>query len=69
MAQKKTEGAILISADGKDQVTAKSPAAITNYVYGQGYKPKSGTVEEAIETVKALVSDPPPTAEPRKGGA
>jgi len=60
MANKKAEdkGVALVSPNGDHQVTATSPAAVTNYVYGQGYKPKKGTVVEAIEAVTPSPAEP-----------
>ncbi|HVM13607.1 MAG TPA: hypothetical protein VM287_04675 [Egibacteraceae bacterium] len=60
MAKKTQDGEVtLVSPDGQYQVTTSSAAAINNYVYGQGYSVKKGTVEEALDAVQQQPSTPP----------
>ncbi len=66
MAQKSSDDSVTLVGPSGDEVTVKSPAAVNNYVYGQGYQPKKGTVEEAVEKVTPNVADASPTAEPQK---
>lgn len=58
MAGKSKSGAVtLTSPDGVD-VEATDPATVNNLVYGAGYKPRSGSIDDAI----AAVSAPAPAA-------
>lgn len=62
MSHHEDEGVVLVGPTG-DTVTVKSPAGITNYVYGMGYRPQEGTIEEAMGHV-STPANPSGTAEP-----
>lgn len=42
---------VLVSSDGEGETTVHTTTAFNNLVYGQGYKPKSGTVEDGYRTL------------------
>ncbi len=63
----KNDEVTLVGPTG-DEVTVKSPAALTNYVYGMGYKPKKGTVEKAAAKVAPAAIETNTQAGPKAKG-
>jgi hypothetical protein len=48
----------LEAADGSGRTSVSTPTALNNLVYGSGYRPVSGTIEEAFEVLQGAQDEP-----------
>lgn len=71
MPPKTTPASVTLVSPAGDDTTVTRPAALHSLVYGSGYRPKTGTIDDAIATLTAAGQDPgvadpaptPPTAD------